>query len=169
MPEPPERATRWWVLAFSLPMQPAYARVKIWRLLQATGAVALAKNALYVLPAKRSLLVDFKAVVQEARSVKGDAVILEARLIAGYKNNEVRALFREQRDVEYQSLLDDLQTLTLALEGPADAAKASAAEARGQLVHLRARALQINARDFFRASKAAQVAASVESLTRRLS
>jgi hypothetical protein len=166
MPERPERATRWWVLAFSLPMQPAYARVKIWRLLQATGAIALAKNALYVLPARPKLLAGFKVVVEEARRVEGDAVIFEARLIAGYTNSEVRSIFREQRDAEYQALLEEVQALARALEEPTDVAKA--AESRGQLLHLRARARQIKSRDFFRAPKASEVEALTESLERRL-
>ncbi|MDB5611785.1 MAG: chromate resistance protein, partial [Bradyrhizobium sp.] len=40
---------RWLLLIHQLPAKPAYLRVKIWRRLQALGAVAV-KNAVYALP-----------------------------------------------------------------------------------------------------------------------
>ena len=40
---------RWLLLIHQLPAKPAYRRVKVWRRLQALGAVAV-KNAVYALP-----------------------------------------------------------------------------------------------------------------------
>src|SRR3954469_1354631 len=42
-------AQRWLLLTQQLPAKPAYARVKVWRRLQAIGAVSI-KNGVYALP-----------------------------------------------------------------------------------------------------------------------
>jgi hypothetical protein len=68
----------WLVFGFSLPMQPAYARVKIWRHLQSAGAITLGKNSVYLLPAGESMLQAFEWVLTEARAIGGNAVILDA-------------------------------------------------------------------------------------------
>jgi hypothetical protein len=49
---------RWLLLIHQLPAKPAYLRVKIWRRLQALGAVAV-KNAVYALPASDQAQEDF--------------------------------------------------------------------------------------------------------------
>ena len=41
---------RWLLLIHQLPAKPAYLQVKVWRRIQALGAVAV-KNAVYALPA----------------------------------------------------------------------------------------------------------------------
>ena len=52
MSEEDAEAARWLLLIHQLPAKPAYLRVKVWRRLQALGAVAV-KNAVYALPATR--------------------------------------------------------------------------------------------------------------------
>src|ERR1700686_3384833 len=49
----------WLLLVHQLPPEPAYFRVKIWRQLQALGAVAL-KNSVYVLPSRDDTREDFQ-------------------------------------------------------------------------------------------------------------
>ena len=44
-----EQFGRWLLIFHQLPSNPAYLRVKVWRRLQALGAVAI-KNAVYALP-----------------------------------------------------------------------------------------------------------------------
>ncbi len=162
-----EPGARWWVLAFSLPMQPAYARVKVWRRLQAVGAVSLAKNALYVLPAREATLEDFEWIVREVRAVGGDAVILDARVIEGYRDADVEALFRQARDAEYESLAEEIRVLHTALDRKRGAVQA--ADASGQLERLRERCRAIEARDFFESTGRGRVEALLRSLDTRLS
>ena len=50
---------RWLLLIHQLPAKPAYFRVKIWRRLQALGAIAV-KNAVYALPASEQTQEDFE-------------------------------------------------------------------------------------------------------------
>lgn len=144
---PRKAPSLWLTLAFSLPMQPAYARVKIWRHLQAAGAVSIGKNALYILPADDGLLERFQWVLTEARNVGGDGVILEARLIAGHTDDSVRALFREQRDAEFAGLAEEIGAWLSALKQ--DDTGPGSGDARAHLTRLAERARSIAARDFF--------------------
>ena len=47
---PRDAVSRWLLLIHQLPAKPAYARVKVWRRLQALGAVTV-KGSVYALPA----------------------------------------------------------------------------------------------------------------------
>jgi hypothetical protein len=161
-----ESGARWWVLAFSLPMQPAYARVKVWRRLQAVGAVSLAKNALYVLPARDATLEDFEWIVREVRGVGGDAVILDARVIEGYRDADVEALFRQARDAEYESLAEEVRALLGALDRKRGAPQA--ADAGAQLERFRERCRAVEARDFFASTGRGRVEALLRTLDARL-
>jgi predicted trehalose synthase len=146
---------RWWVLGFSLPMQPAYTRVKIWRHLQSIGALALGKNGVYVLPALDNLLAGFEWTLTEARAIGGDAVIFGATLIAGYDSDELRRLFQSERDSEYGSLGQEILELTAVLSRCRGAP--AAAEASSSIGRLTERARSIGARDYFNAPARAEV------------
>lgn len=165
--DPDESDARWWVLAFSLPMRPAYARVKVWRRLQAVGAVSLAKNALYVLPAREATLEDFEWIVREVRGVGGDAVILDARVIEGYRDADVAALFRQARDAEYEALADEVRALLGAFDRKRGAPQS--ADAGAQLERFRERCRAIEARDFFESTGRGRVEALLRALDARIS
>jgi hypothetical protein len=72
----------WLLLIHQLPAKPAYLRVKIWRRLQALGAVAV-KNAVHALPMKEETQEDFEWLLREIVEGGGEAVVCEARLIDG--------------------------------------------------------------------------------------
>jgi hypothetical protein len=55
---------RWLLLIHQLPAKPAYFRVKVWRRLQALGAVTV-KNAVYALPAGEQAQEDFEWLLKE--------------------------------------------------------------------------------------------------------
>jgi hypothetical protein len=55
----------WFLLIHQLPAKPAYFRVKIWRRLQALGAVTV-KNSVYVLPVSEQAQEDFEWVLKES-------------------------------------------------------------------------------------------------------
>ena len=90
MPEP------WLVLIHQLPPKPPYLRVKVWRRLQALGAVPL-KNSVYVLPSTDDGREDFEWVLREIRKEGGEASLCEARLVEGLTDEEVRHLFLRAR------------------------------------------------------------------------
>jgi hypothetical protein len=143
-------ANRWLLLIHQLPAKPAYFRVKIWRRLQALGAVAV-KNAVYALPANEQTQEDFEWLLREISEGGGEAMLCEARLIEGLSDQEVRALFNRARDEDYDVIAQEARSIGAALgeEPPSE----RRAEVKGQLMRLRNRLAQVVEIDFFGADR----------------
>src|SRR5262249_46153390 len=142
-------ADRWMLLIHQLPAKPAYLRVKIWRRLQALGAVTV-KNAVYVLPANAETQEDFAWLLRQIPEGGGEAMICEARLIDGLTDQEVRSLFDSARDADYEELAKEARPLMKRLAKAASSE--TLAEAKAQLARLKTRLAQIVAIDFFGAN-----------------
>src|SRR3954447_17496033 len=97
---PTAAGTNWLLLVHQLPPTPPYLRVKVWRRLQALGAVSL-KNSVYVLPAGEPPREDLEWVLREIERGDGEGVICEARLVDGMTDEQVRGLFDAARDSDY--------------------------------------------------------------------
>lgn len=151
---PPEPAN-WLLLIHQLPAKPAYARVKTWRRLQALGAVAV-KNAVYALPASASAQEDFEWLLKEITEAGGEGMIVEARLIDGLSDAEVRGLFNTAREVDYRALAKELRAIEKDAATPA------------QVARLKAEATRITAIDFFGANGREDVEARLAALTPKL-
>lgn len=95
----------WLALLHQLPAKPPYLRVKIWRRLQAIGAVPL-KNAVHVLPRSEANETALKELLDEIVESGGEATLLTARLIAGLSDVDVRALFDAARDADYVEIAE---------------------------------------------------------------
>jgi hypothetical protein len=118
-PPPSASATpggRWLLLIHQLPPKPDYFRVKIWRRLQRIGAVAI-KNSVYVLPFTDQASEDFQWLRQEISAGGGEASVCRAAFVDGLSDQQIEALFRTVRDVEYGDLT------RAAEEGGTDAAR----------------------------------------------
>src|SRR5436309_2351890 len=96
-------AQSWLLLVHQLPAQPAYLRVKVWRRLQALGAI-LIKNAVHALPMNEGTQENFEWLLREIGGGGGEAVLCEARLIDGISDEEVRLLFDRARDADYDEI-----------------------------------------------------------------
>jgi len=149
-PRAPEPAA-WLLLLHHLPAKPAYARVKLWRRLQALGAVAV-KNSVYALPAGSQAQEDFEWVLKEIGEAGGEGLIVEARLIDGLSDEAVRAMFNSAREADYRALAKEIRAIGK------DAAPA-------QTARLRAEAARIMAIDFFGANGREDVEARLAELT----
>jgi hypothetical protein len=140
---------RWMLLIHQLPAKPAYLRVKIWRRLQALGAVAV-KNAVHALPASEQTQEDFEWLLKEILESGGEALICEARLIDGLSDADVRELFNAARDADYADITTEARALRARLaETPATESRA---ELKAQLARLKTRHAQTLAIDFFDAN-----------------
>jgi hypothetical protein len=142
-------ADRWLLLIHQLPAKPAYLRVKVWRRLQALGAVAV-KNAVYALPANEQTQEDFEWVLKEITEGGGEAMICEAQLIDGVSDQEVRSLFTAARDGDYEEMAKEARVLTEALRQDLNAK--TKVEGRAQLTRLKGKLAQVVAIDFFGAN-----------------
>jgi hypothetical protein len=153
----------WLLLMHQLPPQPAYFRVKIWRRLQAMGAVAV-KGAVYALPLDEQTQEDFRWLVQEITAGGGEAALCEARFIDGLSDQQVRALFDAARDADYDALAKEAGAL--ADEFAAQPEKLG--ESQRQLARLRRQLTQVVGIDFFGANGRQAAEAALAAVEARL-
>jgi hypothetical protein len=157
-------ARRWWVLAFQLPAQPAYARVKIWRRLQAVGAASF-KNALYLMPATEESLEDFEWTLREVRDAGGEGLILDARAVQGFTDEEIIAIFDAAREEQYRAVAEEIRAFSTRFERKRDTPTAEEVAAQHARSHGRISAIE--AIDFFQANGREQVRALLRELEPR--
>jgi hypothetical protein len=140
----------WLLLIHQLPAKPAYARVKTWRRLQALGAVTV-KNAVYALPNNAETREDFAWLVKEIAALDGEAVVIEAQLVEGMSDAELRALFDGMRNEDYARLAEEARTIAARLDE--ERSEGPLAEIAAQAARLRKQLADVSAIDFFGAAK----------------
>jgi hypothetical protein len=145
----------WLALLHQLPTKPPYLRVKIWRRLQALGAVPL-KNAVHVLPRSEEAEAEFRTLLDEIGAGGGEAILIEAGLLAGQSDAEVRALFDAARDADYQDVVHACRRLL-------DTGPASGAD----IARLQKRMAEIVRLDFFGAHGRQEAEAALVDLDRQ--
>ena len=141
-----DAAARWLLLIHQLPAKPAYARVKVWRRLQALGAVTV-KNAVYALPANAEAREDFAWLAKEIVESAGEAIVCEASLVEGLSDDELQALFDAARDADYARIAVEAREAATRLAG--DAPDDVLAEVTTHAARLRKQLDAIVAIDFF--------------------
>ncbi|MET0137067.1 MAG: chromate resistance protein ChrB domain-containing protein [Sphingobium sp.] len=144
----------WLALLHQLPAKPPYLRVKIWRRLQALGAVPL-KNAVHVLPPGEQNASAFRALMEEILVSGGEAVLLEARMLAGQTDSDIRGGFDAARDTDYSEIADSAERLIA--NGPASGA---------EIARLHKRLAEIAQIDFFGAHGRQRAEAALAQLDR---
>ena len=167
MSEPPSNP--WLVLIHQLPPKPSYLRVKVWRRLQAIGAVPI-KNSVYVLPNTDEAREDFEWVLREIVQEGGEASLCEARLVDGLTDDEVRSSFQSARENDYRELGTDVRALareTLPRRGSTLSAERRA-QLEAALTRFRKRLADIGEIDFFGAPGRETVDGLLEDLEGRL-
>jgi hypothetical protein len=143
--EESDPSARWLLLIHQLPPKPAYHRVKVWRRLQALGAVTV-KNSVYVLPASEGTQEDFEWLLKEITEVGGEGMICEARLVDGLSDDDVRGLFNAARTEDYEAVAKDARALVVALDG---SEATQVGEIRSKVTRLRTELARAAAIDFF--------------------
>src|SRR3954471_24372464 len=101
-----DAGVRWLLLIHQLPAKPAYARVKVWRRLQALGAVTV-KGSVYALPTNGETREDFAWLAKEIAESSGEAIVCEAALVEGLSDAELQALFDAARDEDYARIVGE--------------------------------------------------------------
>jgi hypothetical protein len=129
---------RWLLLIHQIPPKPAYFRVKIWRRLQAMGAVAI-KNSVYVAPRTDETREDFEWLLRAIVDGGGDASMCEARFVEGLEDDGVEALFNAARESDYRQIADEARAVV----------ERGGEGAEGDLARLRTRLSGVARIDFF--------------------
>lgn len=142
----------WLMLAMKLPVDAASARVRIWRRLNGLGA-AQVRNGFYALPNNAECREDFEWLRREIEEAGGEALTLEATLMAGMSDDDMRAAFNAARNEDYEQLIESAGDL--ARERPID---------RGQVERLRRSFERIEAIDFFGADARARADTALAAL-----
>lgn len=145
----------WLALLHQLPTKPPYLRVKIWRRLQAIGAVPL-KNAVHVLPRTEANEKIFRDLLNEIVASSGEAILLDAQLLAGQSDGDVRALFDAARDADYDEIVQTARQLL-------DTGPASGTD----IARLQKRFAEVSALDFFGAHGRQEAEAALTELDRQ--
>jgi len=138
--------TPWLLLVHQLPAKPAYLRVKVWRRLQALGAVTV-KNSVYALPESEQTREDFAWVLKEIIEGGGEGMVCEARMVDGLSDQDVRDLFNRARDADYEVIAKGARDLTEMLTRATDAS--ARADASARLARLKAETARVVEIDFF--------------------
>jgi hypothetical protein len=137
-------ASAWLLLIHQIPPKPGYLRVKIWRRLQALGAVAI-KNTVYALPLREQTTEDLQWVLREIVEGGGDGTLCEARFVDGLTDSQVETLFHSARDADYAQIADEARRLE---SSPTDTIE-SRETLTAQLARLRRRFADVTVIDFF--------------------
>ncbi|HEV2124377.1 MAG TPA: chromate resistance protein ChrB domain-containing protein, partial [Chloroflexota bacterium] len=129
----------WLLLIHQIPPEPGYLRVKVRRRLRGIGAAPL-KSTVYVLPQNDTTREAFEWLAREIRTNGGDAILCEAHFIGGLSDEDIRNLFRGERDADYAEIVRAAQQMVT--EVPAE-------NQRAQLARIRRRVTAVAELDFF--------------------
>ncbi|MGC6330773.1 chromate resistance protein ChrB domain-containing protein [Rhizorhabdus sp. FW153] len=144
----------WLVLLHQLPTRPPYLRVKVWRRLQAIGAVAI-KTAAHILPRSEANEAALRSLIDDIVAGGGEAVLIDGRLIGGQTDAEASALFDAARDADYDDIVATARRLIET--GPASG---------GEINRLRKRLDETVALDFFGAHGRQKAEAAIAEIDR---
>src|SRR3954465_2244228 len=145
----PERDKGGWLLLIhQIPPKPNYFRVRIWRRLQRLRAAGI-KNPGSAFPRGDQAQADLDWILREVIEGGGDASLVEARLVEGLNDEQVKEMFRAARDADYEALAQDARSLAASLPAAGEVPEERRVEAAAALARLRKRAAEVEALDFF--------------------
>jgi len=106
---------RWVLFMPTIPAKPASVRVRIWRRLQAIGAVNL-RGAVYVLPNREPCVEVFEWLARELASLGGQASLCEGRFLDTATDDDIATRFVEARDADYAEVAKTAKALRVRAE-----------------------------------------------------
>lgn len=111
----PSNGARWVLFMPTIPAKPASVRVKIWRRLQAIGAIGL-RGSVYALPNREECVEVFEWVSRELRELGGQASICEGRFLDGSTDDDIERRFIDARNADYAEVADGAKQLLKKLD-----------------------------------------------------
>jgi hypothetical protein len=111
----PREGARWVLFMPTIPSKPASVRVKIWRRLQAIGAVGL-RGSVYALPNREECVEVFEWVSRELGELGGQASIFEGRFLDASTDDDIERRFIDARNADYAEIAAAAKQLAKKLE-----------------------------------------------------
>jgi hypothetical protein len=150
----------------AIPPKPASLRVKIWRRLQAAGAICL-RGAVYVLPNREECAELFEWIGRELREQGGQRSVCEARFLEDAADRDLEARFAEARNADYAEVAAAARALLgkLSARRVSHARRSAIAEQHGRLMR---RFGEITAIDFLGAPGRGAAEGTLAALDRAL-
>ncbi len=133
----------WLLLVHQLPAEPSRVRVKIWRRLQAVGAVAI-KNSVYVLPRSDEGREDFEWIRSQIISQGGEAVVFTVNADDDLSSAVIRTAWEEARQRDWRDLQQQCEEALTAAGSQSLARRDAVTELRRVVKGLRSRAAHID-------------------------
>jgi hypothetical protein len=132
----PATGARWVLFMPTIPAKPASVRVKIWRRLQAIGAIGL-RGSVYALPNREECVEVFEWLSRELRELGGQASICEGRFLDTTTDDDIERRFIEARNADYAEIADAAKQLAKKLDAKRSSPDRIAAitEDHAKLVH----------------------------------
>lgn len=147
----------------TIPAKPASVRVRIWRRLQAIGAVNI-RGAVYVLPNRDECVELFEWLARELVGLGGQASLCEGRFVDTSTDDDIQRRFVEARNADYAEVETEARTTAKKLAGKRLAAE-RAVEHHGKLAR---RLAEIIAIDFVDATGRVPAEGALAALARAL-
>jgi hypothetical protein len=114
-PHAPREGARWVLFMPTIPAKPASVRVKIWRRLQALGAVGL-RGSVYALPNRDECVELFEWLSRELGELGGQASICEGRFLDASTDDDIERRFIDARNADYAEISAAAKQLAKKLE-----------------------------------------------------
>ncbi len=111
----PTGGARWIMFMPTIPAKPASVRVKIWRRLQAIGAVNI-RGAVYVLPNRDECVELFEWLGRELVGLGGQVSLCEGRFVDATTDDDIDRRFLEARNADYDRVEQAAKALAGKLE-----------------------------------------------------
>ena len=136
---------RWILFMPTIPAKPASVRVRIWRRLQAIGAVNL-RGAVYVLPNRDECVELFEWLARELAGLGGQASLCESRFFDATTDDDIERRFVDARNADYEAVANAAKELAAKLRAKRVPAERIAAltEQHGKLVQRLAEIIAID-------------------------
>lgn len=138
---------KWLFFSFSVPSRLQGFRVKIWRKLNALGAVQI-KNSIYVLPANQQMQEHLIWMGKETDEQGGESLIIANGSLLNIADSQVVATFTRARDEDFLALGEEIRAVMAEADSP---------ERLTSLRKIEKRLEAISAIDFFPSGKGASL------------
>jgi hypothetical protein len=158
----------WLLFFYSIPATPVNNRVKMWRKLVKTGAVQL-KGGVYILPYTEEHHEVLQWMLAELPGLKGEGLLLKTESIEPLQQEDIVALFNDQRQPQYQEIVKKIDEFSGRLRNLRKGGKdKKAISLFRQYEKIQAEFQAVQQRDFFRSDLGKDVAAQLGFLRKQL-